>query len=290
MLWMLLATIIAVSMHVIVRRAMGTMHPLQVAFFYNLFTMTVLVPILWRHGSGVLRTRRYGLYFVRAVLHLSSMLLFYIGLTQAPLAVAGALGFLAPLFAVIISAVLFREGFTVRRWAALAAGFAGMIMIVRPDPAAIDAGALYFIGAAALWGVVLPMIKLLGQTESSSTINAWMVLMMGPLALLPAIPVWTTPDLATVGWLALAGMAGAGSQMALTHALRTGATNVVMPVDFFRLVWSALFGFLFFHEVPDLWTGLGGATIFVATTWLALREHQLGVAARRAALTAGAKG
>jgi drug/metabolite transporter (DMT)-like permease len=289
MLWMLLATLIAVSMHVIVRRASGVMHPLQVAFFYNLFTMLVLLPLFWRHGPGVLRTRRYGLYFVRAVLHLTSMLLFYYGLTRAPLAVAGALGFLAPLFAVIISAVLFKEGFTLRRWLALAAGFAGMIMIARPDPGAMDVGALYFIGAAAIWGVVLPMIKLLGRTESSSTITAWMVLMMGPLALLPAIPVWTTPDPVSVAWLALAGAAGAGSQLALTHALRTGATNVVMPVDFFRLVWSALFGFIIFHEVPDLWTGLGGATIFIATTWLALREHQLGTAARRAVLAAAAQ-
>jgi drug/metabolite transporter (DMT)-like permease len=288
MLWMLLATLIAVGMHVVVRRALGTMHPFQVAFFYNFFTLLVLAPLFWRQGVGVLRTRRYGLYFVRAVLHLTSMLLFYIGLGKAPLAVAGALGFLAPLFAVIISAVLFREGFTLRRWLALGAGFAGMLMIVRPNPATIDAGALYFIGAAAIWGVVLPMIKLLGRTESSSTITAWMVLMMAPLALLPAIPVWTTPDPVSVLWLAIAGAAGAGSQLALTHALRTGATNVVMPVDFFRLVWSALFGFLIFHEVPDLWTGLGGATIFIATTWLALREHRLGTAARRAALAASA--
>lgn len=288
MLWMLLATLIAVGMHVIVRRAGGTMHPLQVAFFYNLFTLFILGPLFWRYGLGVLRTRRYGLLLVRAVLHLASMLLFFYGLTQGPLAVAGALGFLAPLFAVIISAILFREGFTLRRWLALGAGFTGMLMIVRPDPAAIDSGALYFVGAAAIWGVVLPLIKLLGRTESSSTITAWMVLMMAPLALLPAIPVWTSPDPVSLAWLALAGIAGGGAQMALTHALRTGATNVVMPVDFFRLIWSALFGFVIFHEIPDLWTGLGGATIFLATTWLALREHQLGTAARRAAAVAGA--
>lgn len=287
MLWMLLSTLISVGMHVIVRRTGEGMHPLQVAFFYNLFTLIVLVPLFWQHGLGVLRTRRYGLYFVRAVLHLTSMLLFFYGLTQGPLAVAGALSFLAPLFAVLIGAVLFREGFTLRRWLALGAGVAGMLMIVRPDPATFDVGAFYFIGAAAIWGVVLPMIKLLGQTESSSTINAWMVLMMAPLALIPAIPVWTTPSWGDLAWLAIAGTAGAGSQFALTHALRTGATNVVMPVDFFRLVWSALFGFLIFSEVPDIWTGIGGITIFTATTWLALREHRLGVAARLAAVARG---
>jgi drug/metabolite transporter (DMT)-like permease len=284
MLWMLLATLIAVAMHVIVRRAGATMHPLQVGFFYNFFTLTLLLPLFWRHGRGLLRTRRYGLYLLRAVLHLASMLLFFYGLNHAPLTVAAALGFLAPLFAVVISAVLFREGFTARRWAALVAGFAGMLLIVRPDPSDIDSGALYFIGAAALWGIVLPMIKLLGRTESSSTITAWMILMMAPLSLFPAIPVWTPPDPVMVAWLAAAGLAGGASQLALTHALHTGAINVVMPVDFFRLVWSALFGFVIFHEVPDLWTGLGGVVIFTATTWLALREHRIGRAERARAI------
>ncbi len=280
MLWMLLATFVAVSMHVIIRRTGGHMHPFEVAFFYNLFTMLVLLPLLWRNGTGLLRTRRYGLLLLRAILHLISMLLFFYGVTLTPLAVAGALGFLAPLFAVVISAVLFREGFTVRRWIALAAGFAGMLMIVRPNPADIDGGALLIIGAAAIWGVVLPLIKLLGRTESSSTITAWMTLMMAPLALIPAIPVWTWPNPVDIAWLALAGLLGSGSQLALTHALRTGAVNVVMPVDFFRLVWSALFGFLIFLEIPDMWTALGGATIFFATTWLGLREHRIATAIR----------
>lgn len=273
-LWMVAATFIAVSTHAMIRHvAEGGMHAFQVAFFYNLFTMLIIVPMITRNGTGFLRTRRHGLMFVRAVLHLASMLLFYVGLTLAPLAAARALTFLAPLFAVLLAAIFLREGFPLRRVIALVVGFTGMLIIVQPGPATLDTGALYFVGAASLWGAVLLIIKIMSRTESSATITAWMAIMMTPMALLPAIPYWTTPSLADIGWLATAGLLGAFAQWALTQALRTGSTNAVMPIDFLRLVWGALIGFAIFTEVPDIYTWVGGVVIFGSSMWLAWRER-----------------
>jgi len=213
--------------------------------------------------------------FVRAVLHLSSMLLFFVGLTLMPLATASALTFLAPLFAFLLAAIFLREGFTPRRVVALIIGFSGMLIIVRPDPASLDQGALVLVGAALLWGAVLVIIKVLSRTESSATITAWMALMMAPLALLPAIPYWAPPSLYQLGWLALAGVLGAFAQWAMTQALKTGSTNAVMPIDFLRLVWGALIGLAVFDEIPDIFTWLGGAVIFGSSVWLTWRERQV---------------
>ncbi|MBT4905362.1 MAG: DMT family transporter [Rhodospirillaceae bacterium] len=273
-LWMVAATFIAVSTHAMIRHvAEGGMHAFEVAFFYNLFTMLIIVPMIARSGTGFLRTRRHGLMFVRAVLHLTSMLLFYVGLTLAPLAAASALTFLAPLFAVLLAAIFLREGFPLRRVIALFVGFTGMLIIVQPGPSALDTGALYFVGAASLWGAVLLIIKIMSRTESSATITAWMAIMMAPMALLPAIPYWTPPSLTDIGWLAAAGFLGAFAQWALTQALRTGSTNAVMPIDFLRLVWGALIGFAIFTEVPDVYTWVGGIVIFGSSMWLAWRER-----------------
>ncbi|MGY8957084.1 MAG: DMT family transporter [Alphaproteobacteria bacterium] len=277
--WMVLSSAVAVSTHAMVRHASsGDIHPFEVAFFYNLFTLAIIVPLVVRGGTSVLRTRRHGLMFVRAVLHLSSMLLFYMGLVRVPLAMSSALTFLAPLFAVLLAAILLKEGFSPRRVIALMAGFIGMLIIIRPNPAALDTTAFLLVGAALLWGAVLVIIKILSSTESSATITSWMALMMAPLALLPALPFWTTPTLGQIGWLALAGSLGAFAQWAMTQALRSSATNVVMPIDFLRLVWGTLIGLAVFKEIPDLFTWIGGAIIFGSSVWLTLRERRVGQA------------
>jgi uncharacterized membrane protein len=146
--WMVLSSAVAVSTHAMVRHASsGDIHPFEVAFFYNLFTLAIIVPLVVRGGTSVLRTRRHGLMFVRAVLHLSSMLLFYMGLVRVPLAMSSALTFLAPLFAVLLAAILLKEGFSPRRVIALMAGFIGMLIIIRPNPAALDTTAFLLVGA-----------------------------------------------------------------------------------------------------------------------------------------------
>jgi drug/metabolite transporter (DMT)-like permease len=273
--WMVLASFVAVTTHGMIRHV-GTsgMHPFQITFFYNLFTIGIILPLVVRGGTGILRTRRHGLLFVRAVLHLSSMLLFFVGLTLMPLATASALTFLAPLFAVLLAAIVLKEGFTLRRVVALLVGFSGMLIIVRPDPASLDQGALVLVGAALLWGAVMIVIKVLSRTESSATITAWMALMMAPLALLPAIFEWMAPTLFQLSWLALAGLLGAFAQWAMTQALRTGSTNAVMPIDFLRLVWAALIGLAIFDEIPDIFTWVGGAVIFGSSIWLTWRERR----------------
>ncbi len=279
--WMVVASAVAVSTHAMIRHVAETgMHPFEVTFFYNLFTLPIILPLVLQGGTSVLRTRRHGLMFARASMHLASMLLFFFGLTLMPLATASALTFLAPLFAVLLAAIFLKEGFSTRRVLALLMGFAGMLIIVRPDPGDLDANALVLVGAALLWGAVLVVIKVLSRTESSSTITVWMALMMAPMAFLPALPFWTTPTLLQLGWLALAGILGAFAQWATAQALKVGSTNAVMPIDFLRLVWGAAIGLAAFGEFPDAFTWLGGIVIFGSSMWLAWREGRAG---RRAA-------
>lgn len=273
--WMVVASFVAVTTHAMIRDVADTgMHPFQVTFFYNLFTISIIVPLVMRSGVNILRTRRHGLMFLRALVHLSSMLLFFYGLTLMPLATASALTFLAPLFAVLLAALFLKEGFTPRRIVALIIGFAGMLVIVRPDPASFDTNALVLVGAALLWGAVIVIVKVLSRTESSSTITVWMALMMAPLALLPAIPFWTEPAFDQLAWLALAGVLGAFAQWAMTQALKIGTTTAVMPIDFLRLVWGAMIGFAVFEEIPDAFTWIGGIIIFGSSIWLTWREQR----------------
>jgi len=102
-----------------------------------------------------------------------------------------------------------------------------------------------------------------------------MVLLMTPMSFIPALAVWEWPTLEMFGLLVLVGVLGTIGQLTIVQAMKEGETHVVMPIDFTKLVWAAILGFLWFHEIPTLYTWLGGAMIFTSTMYITWREHQL---------------
>jgi drug/metabolite transporter (DMT)-like permease len=100
-------------------------------------------------------------------------------------------------------------------------------------------------------------------------------LVSSPIALALAVPHWTWPS--PQGWamLAAVGTVGALSQYWWILAFRAGEASAVAPFDYSRLLFSALFGFAFFAEVPDAWTLAGAALIVASTIYIARREAQL---------------
>ncbi len=211
------------------------------------------------------------------------MAAFFYALGMTPVARVTALSFTAPLFAAILSVLVLGEVFRLRRWTATLCGFLGTLVILRPGFAEIDLGSLLALGAALLWGCTLIVIKVLTRTESAMTITSYMNILLTLLSLVPALLVWRTPEGAQwVGLLAI-GVLGTLGQVAITQSLKEADTGAVMPFDFFKLIWVAIMGYLFFAEVPGLFVWLGGAIVFASATYIAIRERRLARERRRAA-------
>ena len=156
---------------------------------------------------------------------------------------------------------------------AILIGFAGTVVILRPGFEALDVGALLAVGAALLWGSAVIIIKDLGRTDSALTITTYMVLLLIPISLVPALFVWEWPAWEQLGWLLLVGIFGSAGHLLLNHALKQAPTNVVMPIDFARLIWVAILGFFLFGEVPDFFVWTGGTMIFASGLWIAHTEN-----------------
>jgi drug/metabolite transporter (DMT)-like permease len=127
-----------------------------------------------------------------------------------------------------------------------------------------------------VWAGALLVIKILGRTEKSVTIITYMSLLMMPISLVAASFFWTWPTLQQLGVLIAIGVLGSLGQLLMTQALKEGDASVVMPFDFFKLIWATLLGYLIFAEVPDLFTWIGGAMIFGSAVYIARRERSLG--------------
>ena len=259
----------------VVRYLSADLHPFQLAFFRAFFGFLVFTPFFIQQGLAPLRTKRLGLHGFRAILHSTSVILFFYGLTMTPLAKAISIQFSAPLFASVLAIFLLGESLRFGRIAALSVGFIGTLLVLRPGIVAIEIGTIALLVAAAMWGSAIIIIKSLARTESSTTMTIYSTLLMSPITLIFAIPVWQQPDLGQIILLLIVGALASAGHLALATAMKLAEVTALTPVEFTKLIWVAIFGFLLFGEIPDWGVWVGGALIFAATTYMSLRERQL---------------
>ena len=237
-------------------------------------------------GFASLRSRRIGAHVFRMGLGMTSMALNFLAMIMLPLAVATAIGFTVPIFAVVLAALLLAEPTGKWRWGAVVAGFIGVLIIVHPGSGGVPlTGAAVAIVAALLTASVTIQIRRLGATERASTTVFWFAL--SSLVPLAAMMWWFAQAHDPGTWAILAGMALAGglAQLTLTGALRLAPVALVMPMDYSSLLWATLLGLWLFSEVPTAWVWAGAPVIIVSGLVIVWREHRLH---RRAALEAGA--
>jgi len=280
-LWMLLGTLCLAGMHTVIHHVSVNVHPFLVTFFRLLFGLIAVLPFFLKQGWAPLRTKRLGLLTVRGVLNVGAMLSFFTALSLAPLADITALSFTAPLFATLLAVLILKERVGWRRWTAIGLGFLGTMIVLRPGFAEISTGYALALMATIFWGACVIIVKKLSKTESAVTITTYMSLVMAPLALIPALFVWTWPGLEDFLWLAFLGTLGGCGQLAVSQSLKLADTHVAMPVDFMRLIWVSATGYVFFGDVPDGFIWIGGAVIFASTAYITLRERQRHLRERR---------
>nr|WP_089882111.1 DMT family transporter [Citreimonas salinaria] len=239
-----------------------------------LFTPVLLRPaVLTRNVTEVIGT----LGFVTAI-------------TTIPLATASAILQATPLVITMGAALFFSEPVGWRRWTAIGAGFAGVLVIIRPGLDAFDPWSI-----TAVIGVLGLAGRDLASRAVPVAISNLQVATYGFLTLIPtglimlAVTggtVW--PD--TTGWLLLLGAIAVGTAgyYSITAASRTGEVAVVTPFRYTRLPFALLVGWVFFTEVPDALTYVGAALIIASGIYTFLRERRLARLARDRVMNAGA--
>lgn len=274
------ATVCETAMVGCVRVVSRELDPLQVVFLRMFCGLVLLAPLLLRLGADGLRTTVFHLHALRAGLQLLAMTMWFASVPLVILADIAALSFLAPLFATAGAVLLLGERVGWRRSLALLIGFSGVLVIVRPG-SAFNVGWGLLILAAALWAGALLIIKRMALTESSPRMTAWATILITPVLAVPALFVWRDPSWLQWGLMFGAGLAGTTTHLLMGQAFRHAEASAVMPMDFFRMVWTTLLGYLLFAETPTWHVWVGAALIFLAATYVTLREARLARQAMR---------
>ena len=276
-------------MAVSIRLASEQLHAFEIAFFRNFFGLIAALPLLLHHGPGLLRTKQLPKYLVRCVIGIVSMLASFWAISQLPLAEAVSLAYSTPIFVTIAAVLLLGEVVRGRRWAAVALGFIGVLIIVRPGAETFQMGSLAAVFAAVLSAVVAIQIKQLSRTEPADAIVIYTTLLWVPMSLLPAVFVWEWPQGITWLWVIAAGALGTGGHMLWTRALKLGDVSALTPISFAQLPVVVLAGWVLFGETLDRWTFVGAAIILGSNAYIAHREAVLSGRAATAAASAAAK-
>jgi drug/metabolite transporter (DMT)-like permease len=274
-LLMLGSTVFFALMTVAIKLASASLHTFEIAFFRNFFGLMAALPLLLHHGPELLKTTQLPRYLFRCTIGVTSMMAGFWAIGHLPLAQAVALSYSTPIFVTIAAVLFLHEQVRARRWAAVAVGFIGVIIIIRPGSADFTIGTLVALIAAVLSGIVSVQIKLLSRTEPADRIVLLTTLLWVPMSLLPALTVWEWPHGIVWLWVIAAGFLGTGGHMLWTRALKIGDVSALTPISFTQLPIVAVAGWLLFREPLDRWTALGAGVIFVANAYIAHRESQL---------------
>ncbi|HFT4301652.1 DMT family transporter [Klebsiella variicola] len=232
----------------------------EVIFFRSVIA---LIPLLcWLKLQGGVRqgiqTHNVRGHFVRGLAGTISMYLSYLSLLYISLTDATALNYAAPLFTVLLAAVVLREKVRFHRWAAVIAGFSGILVMLASQ---LSLGSTYVsVGTSA--GIALALIaalcgacasiqiRALNQTEKPGTIAFWFAIMTALTSLVTLSAGWTIPQ--GNAWLLLigCGLFGGITQILLTLSLRFADASLLAPFDYTTLLWSAVISILFLGVLP----------------------------------------
>lgn len=221
---------------------------------------------------GRISAARLGGHVVRNLCHFTGQNLWFLALGLLPLAQVIALEFTSPLWVILLAPLILGERLTVARLAAAGLGFAGVLIVARPDVGHISIGVLAAAGAALFFAMTSLLTKALTRGEALITILFWLTLMQLVFGLAAALAdgKMRLPDAQTMPWLALIGVAGVTAHLSLTKALSLAPASFVVPVDFVRLPLIAVVGAMFYAE-PLSWPIFVGGAVILAAIWLNLR-------------------
>lgn len=249
----------------------------QIAFLRNVIALPVVLLITLRMGgTAALRSYRPVTHLWRGALWVIGTFCFFTSLKYLGLAEATALIFVAPVLVTALSALIFREEVGARRWTAVLLGLLGVVIVVRPGGEAFQPAALLVLGTAFLYALMLLSARFVDPRESVWTLSLYLTgsgaligVFIQPFIWVPVAP----DDLWLFGGSAIFGTAG---MTMMTQAFRFATPAVVAPLDYTALIWASILGYVFWAEIPDLFTYLGAAVIIASGIYIVMRERALG--------------
>ena len=233
-----------------------------------------LLPLFWRDPLEPLRTKRPLMHLARGIFGSIGNFAFFWTITHMMLADSTALQFSRPLWTIPLAIPILKENVGLNRILISLVGFAGVWMYARPFTAGFDPNAIIGAVGGLAAAMVIISIKRLATSEPTRVIMFYYAFWNFVFVLGPAWYVWVTPTGHEWPLLVLIGFLGIAGQGLITRGVQYGDATALAPLDYSRILYAALLGYLIFGEVPGLWSWIGMSLIVASSIYLVLSEKR----------------
>ncbi|NKB21746.1 MAG: EamA family transporter [Alphaproteobacteria bacterium] len=268
-IWMCFACASFATMALTIRLLSTDIPPLEIGFFRAFFSFLLMVPYAIRTGPSIWKSKNHKAFMARGVTGAGFVMFFFPGVALMEIADAQALTFTTPLFGMMLAMLFLGERFRVNRVLALAVGFAGALIIIRPGFQEISLGAILVLCSALSASGSGTLMKYATRSDAPDKVVFFHAIYMTPIIFIGALFDWQWPNLWELFVLIVIAALATLNQRFLGRAFAATDATAVFPFIFMRLPFGAALGFAVFQEIPDLWVWLGGAVIFGAALYLA---------------------
>ena len=258
----LISTAVILCVAIVVRLVSDRIHVFQIVFFRQLVLIALLLPAICRNAKTLRHSKNLLQHAFRVIGAFSGLCLGFLTVSNLPLAEATALSFTNILFVAVLSTVVLGEHVGWSRRLTIAIGFTGVVLVVQPS---FDNLTLTYTltGLAGAFGAAVAAIciKWISRTEPVLSLMVYQALFVGLLAFIPTLFVWQWPTMEELLLLLLiGGLASLGQWISMT-AFSLGEANIVTNVQYIKIVYSMVLGYLIFSETPNSLAILGAAVI-----------------------------
>ncbi|MEH6566734.1 MAG: DMT family transporter [Halopseudomonas sp.] len=264
-----LSALLFAIMGVLIREVSMGVNNETVVFFRNLVGVFFFLPMMLIKGLAPFRTQCLRSHFLRTFYGLGAMYCFFYAIAHLPLADAMVFTYAAPVFTPLIAWWWLRESLNTRILGVVLLGFIGVLLVAKPSGALFEPKALAGIAASLLAASAFVAIRAMSNTEPASRIVFYFATFSTLLSAIPMLWAWQPLNTQQLGLLLAVGLVATTSQLVMSRAYALAPPGKIGPLSYLAIVFSALFGWYLWGEMPG-WSSWAGAGLIFAASLLSI--------------------
>ena len=251
-------------MGVCIRFASETVDNPTVVFFRNAVGLFIFIPMLFKQGLSFIKTDKLWMHTWRSVVGLAAMYGFFYAIAHLKLSNAMVFSYSSPIFIPLIAYFFLKEKISLGMIIAAMVGLIGVLLVAKPDQGMFNALSVIGLGACFLSAMAFVTVRALTSTEPPERIVFYFCIFGTLISSIPMFWHWRAFTLKELALLITAGLLANISQLFMSYAYSLAPAGQIGPMNYIAIVFAGIWGFIFWHEIPDMFSILGISIILIA--------------------------
>lgn len=251
-------------MGVCIRYASHTVDNATIVFFRNFIGLFIFIPFFFKYGTSFFKTKKIWMHTWRSLVGLTAMYCFFYAIAHLKLSNAMVFSYSSPIFIPLIAWLFLKEKVTKTMILAASIGLCGVLFVAKPDSGLFNTLSIIGIAASFLAAMAFVTVRALTSTEPPERIVFYFCAIGTLVSAIPMFYVFRPYTMTELAYLICAGILANISQIFMSNAYKLAPAGQIGPINYIAIFFAGIWGYLFWSELPDMWSILGFVLIFLA--------------------------